>query len=78
MQWGDAVNDNVRHLRLADTTDARIERCLRGLTECKGDTGIPDDVRHKLDAAHAALHACRSPATVAQMERDMGIGPEAA
>lgn len=72
------MNDNVRHLRLADTTDARIERCLRALTDLIGDTAIDDEVRRALVKAHQELHACRSPATVAQMERDMGIGPDAA
>lgn len=72
------MTDNVRHLRLADTTDARIERGLRALTDLIGDTAIDVELRHKLCDVHADLHAIRSPATVAEMERDLGIGPDAA
>lgn len=72
------MTDNIRHLRLADTTDSRIERGLRALTDLIKDEAITGDVRGQLQRAHAALHACRSPATVAQLESEFGIGPEAA
>ncbi len=69
------MTDNIRHLRLADTTDARIERGLRALTDLIKDEALTVDVRGQLQRAHAALHACRSPASVVKMERDLGIGP---
>lgn len=69
------MSEPVARLRLVDTTAMRVERCLLAMTECVKDEAIPADVRREIAATHAALHRCRSAKTVAQMERDMGIGP---
>lgn len=66
----------VAKLHLVDTTAMRIERGLRALTDCIGDEAIPAATRKDLALAHAALHRCRDARTVAQMERDQGIGPQ--
>lgn len=70
------MTEPVTRLRLVESTAMRIESCLRAMTACIGDEAIPADVRKELAATHAALHRCRSAATVARMEADQGLGPK--
>lgn len=65
---------NAPKLRVVHSRDEVLESALRALTLIIGDPDqFPTDVRAKCQAAHAALHALRSPQTVRAMERDMGI-----
>lgn len=67
------MNEPIVRLHLVESTAMRVERCLRALTDCIGDTSIDAEVRRKLTEAHAELHACRSAETVARMERKMDL-----
>jgi hypothetical protein len=67
---------NAPKLRVVHSRDEILEAALRALTAIVGDPDqFPDEARRKCRAAHAELHALRSPQTVRQMERDMGITP---
>jgi hypothetical protein len=44
------------------------------LTDLMGDEMLPLHARQGLAVVHAEIHACRSPETVARMEREQGIG----
>lgn len=64
-------------LRVVHSRDEVLESALRALTLIIGDSDqSPDEARRKCQAAHAALHALRSPQTVRAMEREQGIGPQ--
>lgn len=67
---------NAPKLRVVHSRDEVLESALRALTLIIGDPDqFPDEARRKCQAAHASLHALRSPQTVRQMERDMGMTP---
>lgn len=61
-------------LRVVHSRDEVLESALRALTLIIGDSDqFPDEARRKCQAAHASLHALRSPQTVRRMERDKGL-----
>ena len=65
---------NAPRLHVVHSRDEVLESALRALTLIIGDEAqFPDEARRKCQAAHASLHALRSPQTVRDMERDMGL-----
>lgn len=64
---------NVPHLRAVRTREQTIELALEAMKWVMCERSIPQPVRYKVSQAHTALHACRSPETVAQMEREQGL-----
>lgn len=63
----------VPPLRSVRTREREIELALEAMVWVMQDRTIPGDVRRKVAKAHTALHACRSPETVARMERERGL-----
>ena len=64
---------NAPKLELVRTREQTIEECLTALQHVMSDKTIPYPVRRSCAVAHADLHACRSPQTVARMERERGL-----
>jgi hypothetical protein len=61
-------------LRVVHSRDEVLESALRALTLIIGDPDqFPDEARRKCQAAHASLHALRSPQTVVRMEQERGL-----
>ena len=64
----------VTKLKLvSETREQRIERALRAMGDVVTDLSIPMPTRKAVWRGYAALHACRSPDTVATLERDRGL-----
>lgn len=53
--------------------DRDLELALLAMQWVMGQKDIPHKVRLKVAAAHTALHACRSPERVREMEVAMGL-----
>lgn len=58
---------------VTQTPDQRIERALHAMGDVVTDLSLPLPVRKAVWRGYAALHTCRSPETVRQMERDKGL-----
>lgn len=53
--------------------DRRLETALRALSELMVYGDLPRDARRTVWRTYALLHGCRSPETVALMERQQGL-----
>ncbi|HET9817710.1 MAG TPA: hypothetical protein VFP92_00915 [Rhodanobacteraceae bacterium] len=64
---------NKPALHLVRTRERTIELALEAMQWAMSDRSIPQPVRYSIAKAHTALHACRSPETVARLEREQGL-----
>lgn len=58
---------------VSETREQRIERALRVMGEIVTDLSLPLPARKAVWRGYAALHACRSPEMVAQLETERGL-----
>ena len=63
----------VPPLRAESSPESHLERALCLLSGLRDDDMLPEAIRHELAQVHAHVHACRSPETVARMEREAGL-----
>lgn len=66
---------NAPKLQLVRTREQTIEDCLASLVLVMADTTISREARDAAVVLQRELHKCRSPETVARMEREMGVRP---
>jgi len=66
------MNAPKLHL-VTQTPDERIEALLTELGALVHDMSLSEVRRRRLWRAYCEIHACRSPETVARMEKDMGL-----
>lgn len=64
---------NAPRLHAVRTREQEIELALEAMGWVMSNREIPYEVRRKVASAHSALHRCRSPETVARMEREQEL-----
>lgn len=64
---------NAPKLQLVRTREQTIEECLAALVSVMADDTISRAARNAAANLQRELHACRSPETVARLEREQGL-----
>lgn len=64
---------NAPKLQLVRTREQAIEECLASLVPVMADNTISRAARDAAAKLQSELHKCRSPETVARLEREQGL-----